>query len=65
MPEFIVNNIGTIVVGLLVLAVLALAAWKMISDKKQGRSSCGGGCSGCPNAGLCHAQHDEKTEKKC
>ncbi len=54
MIDFIVNNIGSIVVGLAVLAMIVLLAWKLISDKKQGKSSCGGACTSCPNAGLCH-----------
>lgn len=44
-------------------AVLALAAgfviFIMIRRKKQGKSSCGCGCSDCPNAMYCH-----KPEKK-
>lgn len=56
--EFIQNNIGSIVVGLVLLAILVLAAWRVISDKKQGKCSCGGGCKSCPNSALCHAQNN-------
>ena len=36
-------------VGLVVLAVLGLALWKLLRDKKRGKGSCscGGGCPGC------------------
>ncbi len=54
MVDLIINNIGSIVVGLAVLALLVLLTLKLISDKKKGRSSCGGACTSCPNAGLCH-----------
>lgn len=54
MGEFLINNIGTIAVGAAVLVLIFLAARRMILDKKQGKSSCGGGCGSCPNAGLCH-----------
>ncbi len=60
MLELIINNLGSIVVGAAVLALLVLLAWKLISDKKKGRSSCGGGCSGCPNVGLCHRSSVEQ-----
>lgn len=39
---------GTIVVGLLLAAVVALAVRSMIRDKKNGKSlQCGGDCSHC------------------
>lgn len=60
MTEFIMNNLGTIIVGLIVLALLILVSVKMISDEKKGKSSCGGGCGSCPNAGLCHAHQTEE-----
>ncbi len=56
MSDFFVNNFGTVIVGVLVLALLVFAAIKLISDRKKGKTSCGCGCSECPNAGLCHAQ---------
>ncbi len=56
--EFIQNNIGSIAVGLVVAALLALAAWRIIADKKQGKSSCGSSCNSCPNSALCHAKRD-------
>lgn len=39
---------GTIVVGLLLAAVVALAVRSMVRDKKNGKSlQCGGDCSHC------------------
>ncbi len=63
MLEFLQNNIGTIIVGAALLVILAIAAWRMIADKKQGKSSCGGSCGCCPNSALCHAAHEDV--KKC
>ncbi len=51
-------NIGTIIVVLLVAAVVALAVWSMVRDKRKGKSSCGCGCSGCPMSGKCHPTAD-------
>ncbi len=61
MLEFIQNNIGTILVGAVVLGILAFAAWKVISDKRKGKSSCSCGCSSCPNSELCHAARNKKA----
>lgn len=63
MIEFIVNNIGSVIVGLAVLALIVLLLWKLISDKRKGKSSCGCGCGSCPNAGLCHGGCHESSEK--
>ena len=59
MIEFFAHNWGTILTAAIVAIIAVLAALKMISDKKQGKSSCGGGCGSCPNAGLCHANHNK------
>lgn len=61
MPEFLMNNLGTIVVAAILLIVLALVAKKMISDRKQGKSSCGCGCGDCPNSALCHPEHKKNA----
>lgn len=50
------DNLATIVVGLIVLGVVILVARKLIKDKRQGKSSCGGGCAGCAMNGQCHGR---------
>ncbi len=62
MIYFFAQNWGTIIVLLLVVAVCIFAAVRMYADKKQGKSSCGGACGGCPNAGLCHAKKREEQK---
>lgn len=39
---------GTIIIGLLVLAIVGLSIRKLVKDKKSGKTSCGCGCSCCP-----------------
>lgn len=43
---------GTIIVGAILLAVVALICASMYRDKKSGKSSCGGDCKNC--GGHCH-----------
>ncbi|MDE7302576.1 MAG: FeoB-associated Cys-rich membrane protein [Oscillospiraceae bacterium] len=45
---------ATVIVGLIVAAVLFLAARQLYVDKKNGKSSCGGNCSCCPNGCACY-----------
>ncbi|MCD7812257.1 MAG: FeoB-associated Cys-rich membrane protein [Ruminococcus sp.] len=54
MLDFLKENIGTIIVGLIVFAIVALVVIKMVRDRKQGKSSCGCGCEHCQNSQSCH-----------
>ncbi len=51
MIQFILNNIGTIIVSAVVLLMVGLAGYKLIRDEKSGKT----GCSGC--SGSCSACH--------
>lgn len=54
MLQWISANIGTILISLVLLAVVALIIRSMVHDKKQGKSSCGGNCASCAACGSCH-----------
>ena len=63
MISWLQTNIGSIVVVLVLLGVVALIVRRLILDKKAGKhicggscGSCGGGCQGCPMAGKCHSK---------
>ncbi len=43
--------LGTVIIGVLLLAAVAGIVVSMIRNKKKGRSSCGCGCSACAAAG--------------
>ncbi|MGN1087327.1 MAG: FeoB-associated Cys-rich membrane protein [Porcipelethomonas sp.] len=44
---------ATFIIGLIVAAVLFLAARQMYKDKKSGKSPCGGKCSDCHGCCSC------------
>lgn len=54
MIHWIMSNIATIIICLVVIAVIALAVFVLVRDKKQGKSTCGGNCGSCPMGGSCH-----------
>ncbi|MBQ1396914.1 MAG: FeoB-associated Cys-rich membrane protein [Clostridia bacterium] len=54
MMNFLTENIGTIIVCLILLAIVALAVRHLVVNKKKGKTSCGCGCANCPSAGICH-----------
>lgn len=54
MFTWIYENLGTIIIGAILAAVVAAVIVHMIRNKKKGRSSCGCGCSSCAINGTCH-----------
>ena len=42
---------GTVIVGGVLAVIVGLLIWKMIKDKKVGKSSCGGDCAHCKGCG--------------
>lgn len=47
---------GTVITGLVLIAIIALIIAGMAKDKKNGKSSCGCGCEHCPNSSACHGE---------
>ncbi|MBQ8118536.1 MAG: FeoB-associated Cys-rich membrane protein [Lachnospiraceae bacterium] len=47
-------NLGTILISLGLVLMVALIIRSMIRDKQKGKSSCGGNCGCCPMGGACH-----------
>ena len=56
MINMIQNNWGTIVVGLILLAIVVTAVIKIIKDKKNGKPSCGGDCAHCMKSINCNSK---------
>lgn len=46
--------VGTILVAVILIAIVAAIIYKLVKDKKHGKSSCGGSCGCCPNSSRCH-----------
>ena len=56
MISWLTTNLATVLVGLIVLACVALAVRKLIRDRRAGRRACGcdcGPCAGCAACGSC------------
>lgn len=47
-------NLATILIALIVAAILTAVAVHLVRTKKQGKSTCSCGCSGCPMSDSCH-----------
>lgn len=49
------ENLSTIIISLVIAAIVALVIVYLVRNKKQGKNSCGCGCSKCPMSGSCHS----------
>ncbi|MCR4648637.1 MAG: FeoB-associated Cys-rich membrane protein [Lachnospiraceae bacterium] len=54
MMAWLAANIWTIVISIILLVIVALIIWRLIKNKKEGKSSCGCGCDNCAMSGNCH-----------
>ncbi len=54
MLTFLAENLSTIVVALVLIAVVAAIVVYLRKCKKQGRSTCGANCAHCAMHGTCH-----------
>ncbi|MBR4719809.1 MAG: FeoB-associated Cys-rich membrane protein [Lachnospiraceae bacterium] len=50
---WIAENIGTIIVSAILIAIVTAVIFKMIKDKKNGITSCGGNCTHCSMCASC------------
>lgn len=64
MPEWLSQNIGTIIVCAVIVAGCALLIRSLIRDKKKGKSLCGGNCAGCPGACHCHSAQASSPDEE-
>lgn len=55
MVTWLFNNISTIIVCLVLIAVVAAIVAYMVRNKRRGKSSCGCGCQNCAMKGSCHS----------
>ena len=58
MLTWLMSNLATMVVCLILAAILGWIISTMVKNKKKGKSSCGCGCSGCAMSGMCHPKKD-------
>ncbi len=61
MLDWLSENIATVAVSAVLLAIVGLVIFKMIKDRKKGVGGCGCGCGGCAMSEYCHKKGDNKN----
>lgn len=51
---YLMQNLGTIVISAVLLAIVVLIVLRLMKNKKVGKSSCGCNCAHCALHGTCH-----------
>lgn len=54
MLTWLTENLGTILVTILLIVIVTAIIRNMIKDKKQGKVTCGGNCGACAMCEYCH-----------
>ncbi len=65
MLTWLMENMATIVISLILLFMVAAAIVSMARSKRKGKSSCGCGCANCPAGSCCAmngARHPTKSD---
>ena len=63
MIAWILQNLATIIISLVLAAIVALIIVFLVKNKKKGKSSCGCNCAHCAMAGSCHSANQQKGKK--
>lgn len=56
MLTWISENIATIIICMVLIAVVTAVIASMVRSKKKGKSSCGCGCANCAMKDSCHSK---------
>ncbi|MCR4657749.1 MAG: FeoB-associated Cys-rich membrane protein [Lachnospiraceae bacterium] len=52
---WLTENLGTILISIVLIALVTAIIRSMIRDKKMGKRACGGNCASCMRAPICEA----------
>lgn len=55
MFSFIAENLSTILICIVLIAIVVSISIYLVRQKQQGKSSCGAGCAHCAMQGTCHS----------
>ena len=53
MINWLAENLGTILISIILIVLVAIIIRSVIRDKKMGRSTCGGSCASCKMCAAC------------
>ena len=64
MFEWLIQNLGSILILTVVLAIVTVIVILRIRAKKKGETGCGCGCSNCAGRFVCHSSKKEDIQEE-
>ena len=64
MAEWCKYNLGSVIILIVLIAIVALIVAHMIKKKIQGKPNCSCGCTNCAMQNICHRQQKLEYDKK-
>ena len=62
MTAWLAQNLGTILISIVLIALVTVIIRIMIRDKKMGKSTCGGSCASCKMCAACRPAGKSKRK---
>lgn len=63
MLAWLSQNWGSLLVGAIVLAIVAVIVWRIVRNRRAGKTVCGGDCAHCAGCSACHPTPKKKPRK--
>ena len=63
MLEWLSQYWGSLLIGAIVVGIVAVIVWRIVRNRRAGKTVCGSDCANCPGCCACHPA-PEKTAKK-
>ena len=61
MTEWLHQNMATVIIIAVLALLVILAVGKIVKDKKNGVSACGGDCTACPYSADCRSEEKQQN----
>lgn len=63
MLAWLSQNWGSLLVGAIVLTIVAVIVWRIVRNRRAGKTVCGGDCAHCAGCSACHPAPKKKPQK--
>ena len=64
MLEWLSQYWGSLLIGAIVIGIVAVIVWRIVRNRRAGKTVCGGDCANCPGCCACHPAPEKKAKKK-
>ena len=63
MLAWLSQNWGSLLVGAIVIGIVAVIVWRIVRNRRAGKTVCGGDCANCHGCSACRTTPAKKPQK--